>query len=38
MIQNNRYRWGGNEVLNLDLSNFWIEDTRAELRLVLLFE
>ena len=29
---------GGNEVLNLNLSNFGVEDTRAELRLVLLFE
>ena len=28
---------GGNEVLNLNLRNFGIEDTRTELRLVLLF-
>ena len=28
----------GNEVLNLNLSNFGIEDTREELQLVLLFQ
>ena len=29
---------GGNEVLSLNLSNFGIEDTRRELRLILLFK
>ena len=29
---------GGNDVLNLNLSNFGIDDTRSELRLVLLFK
>ena len=29
---------GGNDVLNLDLSNYGIENTRDELRLVLLYK
>ena len=28
---------GGNDLLNLDLSNYGIDDTRSELRLILLF-
>ena len=31
-------RRGGEDVLNLDLSNFGVEDTRSELRLVLLYK
>ena len=43
MIQsgvNDPRKWatdGGNEILNLNLSNFGIEDTRSEMRLVSLF-
>ena len=29
---------GGNDVMNLDLTNFGIVDTRSELRLILLFK
>ena len=29
---------GGNKILNLNLSNFGINDTRSELRLVLMYQ
>lgn len=29
---------GGNEMLNLNLTNFGISNTRSELRLVMLFQ